>query len=304
MNINELPEYFAIKRDAKNPLWNKYIKWLNKTYNLSLTGNATVHIYYGWAGEKDNLSCYHNNILDFPNPVTELTLEQWDNIVNNTFVLPEKWFVQRDKSNYKIINNWFEINLPLKDNHWCGYSGYMNYPRLTSQVPNLLLRDLLKNNYTEITSEQFCKYVLKQENMNKEIIGYKLIKPEYKEAAIKLGGETLCYNFDIKFNPDATAVKKWKEAGVLDLWFTPVFKEEKTLPMINGYEGKLEGNFIIYGCAKFNKNWFEELSKSYDRIKIFEGLTTKQLKSIKLDSDVEITIEQIKQIYEYIKSKD
>lgn len=28
----ELPKYFVIKRDASNPLWQKYINWLNETY--------------------------------------------------------------------------------------------------------------------------------------------------------------------------------------------------------------------------------------------------------------------------------
>ena len=61
--------------------------------------------------------------------------------------------------------------------------------------------------------------------MEKEIIGYKLIKPEYEGAAAKL-----IYNGD-KIHGLVQVNSEWnilKEAGVLDLWFEPVFKEEKT----------------------------------------------------------------------------
>jgi len=32
--MKTLPLYFAIRRDSSNPLWRKYINWLNATYNI------------------------------------------------------------------------------------------------------------------------------------------------------------------------------------------------------------------------------------------------------------------------------
>lgn len=83
----------------------------------------------------------------------------------------------------------------------------------------------------------------------------------------------------------------------------PVYKEEKQLPKINGYEGKYNNDRITYGCATFNKYWFEEILKLYDFVRNFEGIGTRHLKSIKLDSGVEITMEQVKEIVEYLKIK-
>jgi hypothetical protein len=310
MNLNKLPEYFAIKW-SNNPLWKDYIKWLNETYNTNLNGSYSA-CFYGYDGFK---VVYESRLLFFKNPVTELTLEQWDNIINkkNEFKLPEKWYIKRDEKNYSIINRWFNNHVILDNAEWSGREGNMNYPRIYNQLPNLGELKLLQEGYTEITFEQFKQYVLKENNMNKEIIGYKLIKPEYENAALTLcnlknwGISTRDKTLDLF---EQHLINRVKEAGVLDLWFEPIYKEEKTLPKINGYEGKLEktmqleGDLIVYGCAKFSTYWIEELYKAFEKIELFSKNNTRKLKSIKLDSGVEITIEQIKQIYEYIKSKD
>lgn len=67
---------------------------------------------------------------------------------------------------------------------------------------------------------------IKELNLEKEIIGYKLIKPEYSEPAsmIVFGNEAgiLYMEADRK-----SYVDKLKKAGVLDLWFEPVYKKEE-----------------------------------------------------------------------------
>ena len=76
----KLPKYFVIKKDETNPLWKKYITWLNKTYN---TYWGSLFEYYGFDGSK---CCGGTNAVDnikyFENNPTLLTLEQWDEIVN------------------------------------------------------------------------------------------------------------------------------------------------------------------------------------------------------------------------------
>lgn len=63
--------------------------------------------------------------------------------------------------------------------------------------------------------------------MKGKIIGYKLIKPEYKEAAFKLASEA-CLEREIenlKVSVYNFTIPKLKEAGVLDLWFEPVYEQ-------------------------------------------------------------------------------
>lgn len=72
--------------------------------------------------------------------------------------------------------------------------------------------------------------------MKKEIIvGYKLIKPEYESAAAKIignEGAKLINLGDRNFDINSIACDKLREAGVLDLWFAPVYKSyEKFIRM-------------------------------------------------------------------------
>jgi hypothetical protein len=383
--LNELPKYFAIKKDYDNLyLWNKYITWLNKTYDVVFSGDSFS--YYGYDGFSAD---WFSNINSFRNPVTEITLEQWDNIVNkkDKFLLPEKWCVKVTKENKSFINKWKQEKNPNSEEAGL-FAYYTNYKgNNTYLIPE----------YKEITFEQFKKYVLKQENeknmetkkynpitddefivdcsqsskyekmkvydflikkrnypesyltneanfiacnkdfgdtnwtyinnvrekfpnhpilsfkefkekyLNIEIIGYKLVKEKYKESVKKILNTP---KFPLESSPELLDFKidsEWyyllKEAGVLDLWFEPVYEEQKTLPKINGYQGEfvddLNGAFIKYGCATFNVQFINELHGLIGRNKVLCG--NKDIKSIKLNSDVEITTEQIKQIYEYIQ---
>jgi hypothetical protein len=300
MNINELPEYFAIKRDANNPLWKKYINWLNEKYNRALNGDAQNE-YYGYDGYVN----YYAALKSFKNPVTELTLEQWDNIVNkkDEFVLPEKWCLRSkgEETYVKYLQPYLE-KIGYSESQWNGIDYWYHfdnnkvYPSSINNYPLI--------NYKEITFEQFKKYVLKQDIM-KEIIGYKLVKPEYKEAILQIMKARNWSNFPMLDSYESSgSIKTLKEAGVLDLWFEPVYAEEKKLPKINGFEARWENNQIIYGsnCAKFIPKFFIDLIKINDEHKVLGGNRT--IKSIKLDSGVEITIEQIKQIQEYVESKN
>lgn len=76
MSETKLPKRFVILRDADNPLWDKYIEWLNRKYDTYLNGNQE--------------DCYGKNInpvcgrLDEFADYTILTLEQWDAIVNGS----------------------------------------------------------------------------------------------------------------------------------------------------------------------------------------------------------------------------
>lgn len=70
--------------------------------------------------------------------------------------------------------------------------------------------------------------------MNKKIIGYKLIKPEYVNAVISITGISVYDNpvefinnyFNSLFTIEGNFIKSLKQAGVLDLWFEPIYEKE------------------------------------------------------------------------------
>lgn len=117
---------------------------------------------------------------------------------------------------------------------------YKCYPEGYYVIPfyNAFTHDkhfLLKNDYELIEASEFIKNNLKTNKMEKKIIGYKLTKPEYEQAAVlicKAKGGVDVKDFKIDFEDQCCFMKdaiceKWlKDAGVLDLWFEPVYKKE------------------------------------------------------------------------------
>lgn len=82
--MKEMPKYFAIKQ-CDSPLWSKYILWLNEKYNLDWIWNV-YNSYYWYDGNDGNgfwkwANC-SDDISEFENNPTILTLEEWDEIVN------------------------------------------------------------------------------------------------------------------------------------------------------------------------------------------------------------------------------
>lgn len=212
------------------------------------------------------------------------------------FKLPEKWCC-RPQDN-KELNELYNY---LKDlySDWEGESidnYYYYYPpfRVEKRRKYFAYQSIIEG-YKEITFNQFKEYVLNKTNNNmtenKEIIGYKLVKPDYiKAACIISGNENLNYcGAGFCFTPNSPSYDKLQKAGVLDLWFEPVYKPKYELPEINGYKGRLQDDCIIYGCANFRDIFFTKLLELNNSDK-----SKRKIKSITLDSGVVITIEQIK----------
>ena len=90
--------------------------------------------------------------------------------------------------------------------------------------------DYRGKNYLMFKLEDLNK-LTKQENMGDEkLIGYKLIIPEYAEAALQIEGGRFIgievKNGQILYSKYTESVEKLKNAGVLNLWFKPVYEEE------------------------------------------------------------------------------
>ena len=135
----------------------------------------------------------------------------------------------------------------------------LNYGRFESDYRYIFGKDyyyhVFKNNcsayttklhdYKEITFEQFLKYVLKQETMEKEIIGYKLIK-EYPNS------KSLGY-----FEKYTTG----KLSQYPEYW-QPVYKEEKTIVKMHS-SNKGEFEIEVVGKRAYYRPDNKELTKEF-----------------------------------------
>lgn len=232
--MKTLPKYFIILRDATNPLWDKYIEWIYDTYGESWTG--TYQEYYGYDGGKEwKGTNVYDNPKKFINNPTIITLDYWNECVNGV-QLPEKWCVKITRENNGIIGAWYN-----KQCHTACYSSisterpYMASHTLDPQRESIMKGTSILNcrlkeptiEFPEITFEQFKKYILKQDNMEKKLIGYKLIKPEmYKVSSIILYGNTSGSEQLKEVVISKSNIILLKKAEVLDLWFEPVYEEE------------------------------------------------------------------------------
>lgn len=177
-----------------------------------------------------------------------------------------KWCVKVTNKNYNTLEHWcinrIDFNLSYIPIQCYVVSDRVDrsYQRWTEHAPN---------GYIELTFEQFKKYVLKSKDMEK-VIGYKF-KKEYESylkaycAIVGISPEA-AYIEDYKetgyvFQSKSIAYDRIKKAGVLDLWFEPVY-ESKEL-----YFGKVK--FTIHGGyadTEYGKVTKEEISKVFDYI--------------------------------------
>lgn len=97
----------------------------------------------------------------------------------------------------------------------------------------------------------------------REITGYKLVKEEYALAAVRIEGYLFTGDSNItdrifRLEKHKDAIEKWRKAGVLGLWFEPVYKEDKKVITLRHYGGTFEVEVSKEGVyyAKDNK-WLD-----------------------------------------------
>ncbi len=238
----KMPEYFTIKRVEGNPLWEKYICWLNKEYSTSWSGNID-HCFYGFGKDKiTHGACA--SIKNFGEDAVNLTLEQWDKIINKTieeeFKLQKIWFIQLTEENKDLIEKWHRKICMVEKVYDIG-SFYGVFSDGTGDAWNY---NSLPKNTQVITTEQFIKYVLNKEVMkeDKEIIGWKLKEDfkKYEKACISISKLSVYPELRGYYciGKNAASIDNFKKAEVLELWFNPVYKE-KTLKF-GGYDVTFE----------------------------------------------------------------
>lgn len=214
--------------------------------------------------------------------------------------LPKYWHIEVTPKNIDILNEWKQKVNPN--------SCHANECRVIAENgAGGGWRDV-GGGRREITFQQFKKHVL----MEKEkIIGYKL-KTKY-ESQYFSAAQRICGRLDGQIKSERfsictkEAINNARHTEILDLWFEPVYKLKYSLPKINGHDGELIENktYIKYGCAylsiarlKTVVTIAEVWESSYNDIKSISH--NRMIQSIKLDSGVEMTIEQIKQILDYV----
>ena len=129
--MEQLPKYFFIKRDARNPLWVKYISWLNdyakKNGYVGDAWEGAASAYYGvrlTIGPEHAGTGWRFKTKHFPKGTVELTLEQWDKIVNEK-KFPLNTFVDKGH-NLEVFNYLLKSGFPNPGNS-AGYGTLYYY---------------------------------------------------------------------------------------------------------------------------------------------------------------------------------
>lgn len=142
---------------------------------------------------------------------------------------------------------------------------------------------------------------------DKKIIGYKLVKKEYSKAAVEIEnfihtgyGNILERTFNIQEH--LSAINNWKKAGVLDLWFEPVYQAKYELPVLFGYKGVSKIDTIEYGCQIINKKYVQQLYSALAQSDFtnpkFDGIN-----SIQVGTHGIVKLSELKQIVDYIDNE-
>lgn len=156
--MNQLPKIFAISgkhRKEKPLLWSNYINWLKSTYKYSITGESDA--FYGANGTRAD---WWDNISSFGRDVVELTLEEWDAIVNpkeETKVSTQKITREALKEIFDVVCSTWKRKISEK----LGKSDpFSNYIELTQAEVN--------DGYEATTDDVIRKLILKYLRYEKE----------------------------------------------------------------------------------------------------------------------------------------
>jgi hypothetical protein len=134
--------------------------------------------------------------------------------------LPERWCLKVTSENISEVAQWRTAGI-------CVRGGYIMYEGYIGKIKGYWER--IKPDYcTEISFGQFKELVLNktETKMEKKQIGWKLIKPEYNEAAkaIALRDRSDWGSGNYDFAVDSAAETRLRTAAVLNLWFEPVYE--------------------------------------------------------------------------------
>lgn len=186
----------------------------------------------------------------------------------------KSWYIKVTEENVDILAKWKGVSRGYLYLNLIGKpGGYVRYDQFHSSLLPF---------GREITTEQFLEmYPQFKENNNmkeKEIIGYKLVKPEYAKIAAEIGkGQSCRFPFTsceevmdnryLSLGGWMKTIRNLKEAGVLDLWFEPVFKQEETIFEFSPtFKVKVKDKQVFYKDEEITlyvKNLIDKFQSSY-----------------------------------------
>lgn len=210
------------------------------------------------------------------------------------FVLPESYYIITTSENLKTVEQWWRKTFPNDSRYFAVNHGY-GFINGKSEARGEGYTKVLKEiGGTEITFEQFKEHVLNsKENTMKKIKGYN-IKAEYKgkEKEIAKALDTHSDNCgDGCWLPSVGVVFEFaKQLGVLNLWFTPVYEEDK-VRKIGKYDVVFNTLNIKVGCTWYNK---ESLTKAKE---VLEQLN---VQAIKCDGH-DLTLTDVNNLLKYFE---
>jgi hypothetical protein len=180
-------------------------------------------------------------------------------LIEDKFVIPEKWYINvTTKEQAEVVGRWFDQSeFGHSDNYYETNASLGIYGGVS---PGNVYDNEVG---TEITFEQFEKYILKQNNKKKEIIGYKspmAIGPFTKGTLyVKYIPSYLTYV------PEAALTLTYSVPNEIVETWEPVYKEDQTKTLVLG-TGRIK---VVIGKGKIdvdngNVIEFDSLKIVYD----------------------------------------
>jgi hypothetical protein len=199
---------------------------------------------------------------------------------NKGFKLNE-WYVQEgaDSIFYALVENGFGLKgYGFNSDGWCDSNTWSTAPQW---------------NVREATPQEVEAALTKEAEKRGFKEGVKFQSISSSTEMIWLTSFNLTYNskHNVLFNND---YGKIFNNGI----WAKIIEEPKVV--INGYEMKQEKDIISFGCAKIHKNRFKEWYQYCYMVVCGDG-SNREISSIKLDSGVEISVGQLKEIVYNIK---
>lgn len=306
-----LPEKWCIERTEEN--FERVNKWFNEKYPEDfgyVDSNCYLHSYniYGWNCPKSSTKKHAD--------ATEITTEQFDKYVlgvelKKEIVLPEKYYVHCETDKEA-----FEYTSLLGNGMGCVGEGYYGHgvttttgaKKLNRNTPIFKFKDikhlLNMEDKTKSPDLRFSGTFRENKKETREIIGYKC-PMDLIIWSMKKGDLFTVYNANSNGYMGKTGSNPILAQEIVEAFFEPVYKEEKTLPVIGGkHYGKSKCDnesgygVIIYGCQDQIVHTFKEVKEGYEFLKKYHIL------SFEHASGETVTINEVQQIVEYINSKE
>jgi len=213
----------------------------------------------GWINsfKKDQIYPESDRLLN----CIEIFPKDWQEVPELDYLIqegkfPEKWCIKLNNQEVVDYCNKYGKVPPYKISL---SSVYAHFPAFKHLGADCTTTSEIKEGYTKITFEQFKKYILNKNEMNKKIVGYKSPKNLYNNN-IKIGDILkLKYGEETKWyitSPSKETFNLPKE--IVEAW-EPVYEEEKI--EIKGYIAEFQENCVKFGCQSFSKDFILALDR-------------------------------------------